>query len=409
MRLNRIVRASAAVAVLSVMAACSSERSSDPEATGSADGGGTAETVMFGDMESPCGEGTASGATDQGVTEDSITIGYGDDRGYTAAPGLSQEVGDAVTAMIDWCNDQGGINGRQLVGNQYDAAITNTVQVLKKACKSDFMLVGDGFANDFAGDPVRLGCGLPHVPAFTVGPNATMGPLKIEPMPYPVDFYNASGLKQILEVLPEAGKSFTITGTDAPATQVSNYKVQAAMAQLGHNAKDCGVVIHMAGDASYAPLAKKLADCGVDSYFTAYTPSPQIFGFMQALQQNKTEIPVFAESQWYGAAGAEWNGQTGAADGLVVPLFVQPLENADVNDAVAAYKDILDASGGKTGMTGEFATSAFLLWAQAAKDCGSELPGPASWASSPTSTSGPPVVSRRRPTRATTCPATARW
>ena len=34
-------------------------------------------------------------------------------------------MGDAVKAMIAWCDAQGGINGRKIVGDYYDAAITN--------------------------------------------------------------------------------------------------------------------------------------------------------------------------------------------------------------------------------------------------------------------------------------------
>lgn len=42
---------------------------------------------MFGDLPSPCGPGTASGATQTGVTDTSITIGYGDDAGFAQSPG----------------------------------------------------------------------------------------------------------------------------------------------------------------------------------------------------------------------------------------------------------------------------------------------------------------------------------
>ena len=38
------------------------------------------EAPTFGDLEWPCGPGSASGATDQGVTDESILIGGGDDR-----------------------------------------------------------------------------------------------------------------------------------------------------------------------------------------------------------------------------------------------------------------------------------------------------------------------------------------
>jgi len=372
MTLHKTLQAGAfALSVALLATGCGSSRAEDSSPT--EQGSGAPVAAVFGDAPSPCGDGDASGATDQGVTDTSIAIGYGDDRGFISAPGLDQEVGDAVDAFVKWCNEQGGINGRELVGTRYDAAISNTVPVMKQACAKQFMLVGDGFANDFAGDPVRLACKLPHVPAFTVGPNASMGALKVEPMPYPADYYNAAGLKAELEAIPEIKEGVTIIGTDAPATQVSNYKVGAALAQLGVTPKDCGITLHMAGDASYAPLAQKLKNCGVKSYFSSYTPSPQLFGFLQANQEAGVNLPLFVESQWYGAAGAQWNGQTKAADGLIAPLFVQPLENADIVPAVKQYQEIVEGNDGKTGMTGEFAASAFLLWATAAKECGSEL------------------------------------
>lgn len=372
MRIQTTARLGAAVLALTIVApGCGSSRSADPAAkVGESD---TDAVTKFGTLESPCGDGDAGGSTDQGVTDTQIAIGYGDDHGFVSAPGLAEEVGDAVDAMVKWCNDQGGINGRKLSGTRYDAAVTNTVPIMKKACAQEFMLVGDGFANDFVGDPVRVQCGLPHVPAYTVGGNASMGKLKVEPMPYPADFYNAAALKAILKVIPEAKDSVAIIGTDAPATLVSNYKVGAALAALGVQPKDCGITLHMAGDASYTPMAKKLADCGVESYFSAYTPSPQLFGFLEANQQTGVDMPLFVESQWYGETGAAWNGQTKAADGLIAPIFVQPLENADVVPAVKQYREIVEANGGKIGMLGELATSAFLLWATAAKECGSDL------------------------------------
>lgn len=84
-------------------------------------------------MASPCGKGEAKGATQQGVTDTSITIGFGDDAGYPAAPGLNKEMSDAMKAMIKWCNDQGGINGRQIIGNYRDAAIMNVANVMTEA------------------------------------------------------------------------------------------------------------------------------------------------------------------------------------------------------------------------------------------------------------------------------------
>ena len=70
---------------------------------------------------------------------------------------------DAVSALISWCNDQGGINGRKVVGTDYDAALMQANSVMQEACGSQFMMVGHGFAMDqtVGADPcgLQLGCG----------------------------------------------------------------------------------------------------------------------------------------------------------------------------------------------------------------------------------------------------------
>jgi len=112
----------ALVALAVLFAGCGSDRGDDPTAgdSGGGDGNGDqagatdaaasddaaarGDNVAFGDLDSPCGPAdetvTAGGATDQGVTENQIIIGYGDDAGYAVSPGLSHEASDAIAAMI---------------------------------------------------------------------------------------------------------------------------------------------------------------------------------------------------------------------------------------------------------------------------------------------------------------------
>ena len=78
---------------------------SDVDLTSIAEGG-------FGDLEAVCSEGDAAGATDQGVTDDSIQVGTFSDKGAEVRPGLTKELYDAAVAFAAWCNDNGGINGR---------------------------------------------------------------------------------------------------------------------------------------------------------------------------------------------------------------------------------------------------------------------------------------------------------
>ena len=364
----------AALALTLTAAACGSDReSADAGQTGASADPAAASGTTFGDLASPCGEGDAKGATDQGVTDDSIAIGYGDDRGFAAAPGLNEEMGDAVKAMIDWCNKQGGINGRQIVGHQYDAAMTNAAAVVQKACKQDFMLVGQGFAYDEAAEPFRVGCDLPTVAGFAIGPNATMGPDKFESVPLPVDHYNAANLASDMEVYPEVKTGVTALGSTSPAVQQGVHTVVEAFGELGAKVQDCGVTLSQDGEANYVPFAEKLKECQASALWVTNSPSPIAFGLLEALQRVDAKMKLVFESTWYNDVTRQWNKQSHAADGMITGLVFQPLENADVVPAVKDYLDIVQGAGAKPGLLGMQAVSSFLLWADVAKECGADL------------------------------------
>ncbi|MCU1394042.1 MAG: hypothetical protein JWM34_2470, partial [Ilumatobacteraceae bacterium] len=92
---------------------------------------------MFGDAPWPCGKGDGNNTddgTEVGVTKDSISIAGGDDAGYTGAPGLDHEITDAMKALVAKCNELGGINGRQIKFNYYDAQLLNVGPAIQGAC-----------------------------------------------------------------------------------------------------------------------------------------------------------------------------------------------------------------------------------------------------------------------------------
>src|SRR6478609_8109662 len=200
----------AVVMVLGLLAAaCGSGRSASSEDGGTTDTtttAGGAET--FGDLASPCGpaEGTNTDTGEQGVTADSVTIGYGDDAGYQPAPGISKEMSEAVRAMMTWCNDQGGINGRTVKGNYYDAAILNSTNVMSEACTQVFMLVGEGWALDGGAEETRVGCELPQVPGYTVSATVAHGPWTYVAVPNPVDYTPTGNADLFAQAYPEEVK-----------------------------------------------------------------------------------------------------------------------------------------------------------------------------------------------------------
>ncbi len=336
-------------------------------------GAASSSSSKFGTLASPCGKGSAKGTTDTGVTNSTINIAYGDDRGFSGLPGLDQEMGDAVKAMVAWCNSQGGINGRKIVGDYYDAAITNVGSVMTQACKKDFMLVGQGFALDSLGEQTRLGCNLAAVPGFTVSPQVANAYEMYQATPNPADYSPVSSAYEITKLF---GKAKTQKAGQYNSTlstqQVSMAKAVQAYTTTGWKFLNCPVQINYNGEANYTPFVQKLQSCGAQIVYNDSTPGPTLYGALQA-QNQLNYNPIWVEdSGAYTQAFAKWN-TAGLGNNVYVRISYEPLEAAKVVPAVSQYISIVKKSGGLISQLGEQSTSSFLLWATAAKSCGSTL------------------------------------
>ena len=195
-------------AVVLVAGACS-DRGDDPSGSDDAAGSVTTTSVQsaggdtFGDLGSPCGDTPSDVPTDtsaadddaQGITDDAIAVGTIADPGFSARPGLNQEIFDAGEAFVAWCNEQGGINGRQLDLTQRDAAYTEYQARLEEACAEDFAIVGDGAVQDNLWADIGVGCGLVDIAGFSVTPEKSGSagadeverPRAVQPLPNPND------------------------------------------------------------------------------------------------------------------------------------------------------------------------------------------------------------------------------
>ena len=328
--------------------------------------------TKFGTLPSPCGKGHATGATDQGVTNTTINIAYGDDRGYSGIPGLDQEMGDAVKDMITWCNAQGGIDGRKLVGDYYDAAITNVGTVMSQACKTDFMLVGEGFALDGVAEGTRLGCNLAAVPGFTVAPVVANAYEIYQASPNPADDSPVSSAYQVEKLFGSKIEHAGTYTTTLSTQESSNAKAVQAYTKAGWKFENCPFEVDYSGEANYTPFVQKLQSCGAQIVYTDIAPGPVLYGAIEAETQIGYD-PIWVEdSDDYTASFAQWN-TAGLANNTYVRLSYEPLEAAGVVPAVAQYQAIVKKYGGLVSELGEQSTSSFLLWATEAKACGSDL------------------------------------
>jgi ABC-type branched-subunit amino acid transport system substrate-binding protein len=371
-------------ALTMVVGACGSDRGDDPaagqdaDAPAEAEGDGDEGAVAggFGTLESPCGEaeeGEEPAETgDQGVTADSVTIGYGDDAGYAVSPGLSHETSDAIEAMIDWCNQQGGINGREIVGNYYDAAITNVVNAVTQACGEVFMLVGNAWALDSAQEEVRLGCDLPSVPTYSVSPDFANAPLTYQAVPNPADIYTAGWGEQIADLFPDEVKNATVMYGNFSATIDTKDKVLQSLDNFGFEFLDCPVEYNIAGETDWKPFAQRLQDCGAEVVYYSGQAYPNMQNLLDDAAQIGYEPVWLTDSNNYLQSFADWNA-TGNGDNVYLRTAFTPFEQAEDSPATQQYLDIVQGHGGDISQLGQQATSSFLLWATAAKACGAEL------------------------------------
>jgi hypothetical protein len=336
----------------------------------------TVPTPKFGTLEAPCGPGTATGATANGVTDTSITIGYGDDAGFASAPGLDRELSDAMKAMISWCNGLGGINGRKVVGNYYDAKVLQVTQAVTQACNDKvFMLVGQGYVLDAGQETVRIGCKLSSIPGFAVATAFAHGPGVISPVPGAGDEVPASAAYQVAQLFPDAVKKAALVFAEFPATRETRDKYAAAFPTAGWTFLKCEQIYNVNGESDWKPFASNLKACGADSVVWVGSPNPNMENFLAAAKQVGFTPKVWlTDSNQYDVSFATWNGQNGgAADSVYIRMATVPFESASTVPAVQQYLDLIKAQGASPALLGVQATSSFLLWATAVQSCGSNV------------------------------------
>jgi ABC-type branched-subunit amino acid transport system substrate-binding protein len=367
-----------AIVVLVVGAACRTGGSSDGEETDgdsetatTSDAGGDGPQ-MFGDIESPCGEGDASGATDQGVTDDQIMVGTMSDATATVQPGLNQEILDATTAFVDWCNGQGGINGREIVDTVYESKLFEAQQATIEACDAEFMLVGGGaaFDNDVATE--RVACELPDVPSFNATIEATEADLSYPPLPTPFDALPAGEAYRLAEEYPDAVANAGQLTPNFPAAANIATRAEVAYESAGWTFVE-EQLYNPAGEANWTGIVTGFRSSGVDAILYTGTFGP-LAAFLQAAGEQDYQPPIVIGSSTIFTD--ELVTEAGdAADGTYSYTNVVPFDEAADSSATARYIELLDeyADGAEPALLGAASMSAWLLWATAAEACGSDL------------------------------------
>ena len=214
-----------------------SNNGAQPTTSGTAapGGGGGGGEDDFGTLPNPCGEnesGETLTATGTGVTEDEIVLTTIADPGG-AKPGLNQGMLDSMVAFADWCNTFGGINGRKVSVIERDGKIFEYQQRVTEACADSFALVGGLGVTDSLGAQTAIDCGLVNVPGAAVSAEQTDADRTYQPLPNPIQEYQAGSGQWIAKTFPEAPPKAAAIYQQVPAIKYQTDRQIEAYTTLG--------------------------------------------------------------------------------------------------------------------------------------------------------------------------------
>ena len=367
--------------LLVVTAACSRDETatSEPdgstttESSGGADQAATLENGGFGDLEAVCQDGDASGATATGVTDTEIRVGTLTDKGFAGAQGLNKELYDAAVAFADWCNERGGILGRDLVVDDLDAALFDYEARVTEACGQDFALVGGGAVFDEDPNDVRVGCGLPNVPGFVTSAQGRAADLQVQPLPNPTTETSLGRYLAAKRDFPDGIAHYGIMAPNVPSVVLVRDQLVEAAESLGYTV-DYSILLAPQGETGWANFVADMQ--AKDIRILEFVGQPgDLVELNKAMDTAGWEPDVLLSSaNVYDTKYAE-EAKDIAPRSFYIQTQYHPFELAADNKATQDYLDVMEQynPSGKVALLGAQATSAFLLFAKAATECGSDL------------------------------------
>ena len=377
------IRTTAALATVVVIAAgcgrAGSGGSSGANPTRGSTGSSTTAAAQaglgdFGSLKNVCHGGSATGATDQGVTSGQIKLGVFTDVGFTHDPQLVY----AASVFASWCNAAGGIDGRKIVPDTRDTKLFNVAAQMAGACGADFALVGGSAAFDGLGVKQRLQCLLPDFPAQPVDPQNYGSDLQVYPITYGHSYNPFAGYYQwlITQQYPDSAKHLGVLWGDESVTQVTSSQQAEALHGEG------GTVVYNAsfpviGLSNWTPYAEALKNKGVKGLVFEGTPQ-----WLAALEQ--TMVAIDYKPDWIDTSPDDYGTTFVQTAGSRVLSFEHnyagldgeyPLEKDQDNPATRQLVSLFAqyAQGQPVTLQDLQGWSAWLLFGVSAETCGSDL------------------------------------
>ncbi|MEQ1786896.1 MAG: ABC transporter substrate-binding protein [Acidimicrobiales bacterium] len=373
-------RASAALLTFLLVASAACSRDDDPSTsaedttTTTEDAGNAAATELaaggFGDLEAVCQDGDASGATAPGVTDTSITVGTMTDKG-SIVPGLNEEMYDTAVAFTEWCNEKGGILGREIILSDVDAKLFDYEPAVTEACGRDFALVGGGAVFDEDPNGVRVACDLPNIAGYVVSAPGRTADLQVQPIPNTIYNIAMGRYPAAAREFPDGIDRYGIMASAIPSVLLVKQQSTEVAESLGFE-----VVYEFdyqtQGETGWPNFVQEMKDADVKIL--------EFIGQPQNLIELTDEMDIagwhpdviLLSANFYDALYAE--GASTESNLLIQSVF-HPLELADENKATQDYLDLMEQYNpdGKVALLGQQGLSSWLLFATAAAACGSDL------------------------------------
>ena len=363
------------VAVGLIAVGCRSE-STTPEAGPDPVAGATTVASSapgaFGDLKNVCQPGNATGATDQGVTDTAIDVGTITDYSFTH----DQSPDNTAKAFTEWCNAAGGINGRKLQDTVRDTKLFEYRQRILDACPVDFMLVGGTGSFDGTGVKDRLSCLLPEFTAQSIDAKNAGSDLQFQPVlnTNPSIYYLEGFYTWLLDKYPDSKGAVGFIKADADVVKVRIDQAKETIAGLGANVVYDDLFPPI-GVSDWGPYAQAIKSAGVKGL--VFSGNPQDLPKLeQALQDaNYTLDWIDANPNSYSKSFLDLTGpltdqQPNYTEPGVFPLEKSPESPAN-QQLTAIFKQYVP--DGEVNSLAVAGWSAWLLFAQSARDCGSQL------------------------------------
>ncbi|HKY16257.1 MAG TPA: ABC transporter substrate-binding protein [Microthrixaceae bacterium] len=372
--------------VASACGASGDDNASDEEEESSSqtdDTSSSGSVTKFGTMDSPCGpdvDGTkiTIKADEAGTGADKLYLGIANERTAEARPGLLQEMYDASFAFMNWCNEQGGIGGMEIVPVDLDGQLFKIEAAMTTACSQTFAMVGGGYAQDNQVFTGKDGsdfhkCKMIAFPGFAVSTEFAEANGVVQPIPNLAYVKPKTWFEDLVKLYPdEMAKTTVVYGEGLPSIRINKDQNKATASEVDG--------IEFVDDVSYALLnqdfsvtAQKVIDLGATS--VNFIGEPENYSsLLRELETKGYEGITFSDANEYD----ELLFSKGPSEGAMVRIVIHPFEEADEWPATRQFLDALPEFGppnAKLGSLGVQSWSAGLLFATAVNDCAKESGG----------------------------------